>query len=164
MPSAKLLAMVLVWSALVASSVLGGQTRPADTLEAARTCLLVRAPREPADSFARRCAEEFIARNGYTSSPPTADTSLWAPESIEFASSWAEALQQRHNTLFPRAESAGCEAGGCAATFRYPSDTSACYMRIVTMSSSFKGMRMQHQLVQLAPQFPRARACAHQKP
>ncbi len=159
-----LLAMVLLWSAPIGSSVLAGQTRPADTLEAARTCLLVRAHREPADSFARRCAEEFIARNGYTSSPPTADTSLWTPESIEFASSWADALQRRHNTLFPRAESAGCETGGCAATFRYASDTSLCHMRIVTMSSSFKGMRMQHQEVQPAPGTPRARACARQKP
>ncbi len=132
-----LLAMVLLWSAPIGSSVLAGQTRPADTLEAARTCLLV---------------------------PPTADTSLWTPESIEFASSWADALQRRHNTLFPRAESAGCETGGCAATFRYASDTSLCHMRIVTMSSSFKGMRMQHQEVQPAPGTPRARACARQKP
>jgi hypothetical protein len=90
--------------AMVLGAPLSAQVRPADTLDSSRRCLFTRGRGESTSEFLRRCAEEFVARNGYTSAPPTADSTLWSPESIEFASSWQEVFQRRHNVLMPKAE------------------------------------------------------------
>jgi hypothetical protein len=49
------------------------------------------------------CAEEFIARNGYTAQSAAADTGLIAVESLESDSSIASLVRTRHNSLAPRA-------------------------------------------------------------
>ena len=135
----------LLVPAIVLGAPLGGQVRPADTLDASRRCLFSRGRHESTSEFLRRCAEDFVARNGYTSAPPTSDSTLWSPESIEFASSWQEVFQQRHNMLIPKGEGAGCDRIGCAATFRYANPANRCIVRVVTMSKTGNGMRMEHE-------------------
>lgn len=44
-----------------------------------------------------------MARNGYTGADPTVDSTAVAGESIEFATSLADLLAQRRNTLATRA-------------------------------------------------------------
>src|SRR5258705_374237 len=93
--------LIALASVTFLATVSSAQTRPipADTMDRARRCVFTQAPKESLSNFLQRCAEEFVARNGYTAAPPTSDSTLWAPESIEFASSWQEALQHRHNRL-----------------------------------------------------------------
>ncbi len=146
------------------SSRLVGQIRPADTVQLARTCTLAPKPTEFPESFARRCAEDFIGRNGYTSSAPAADSTLWVSEGIEFASSWAGVLRGRQNSLQAHAATVFCNSVECGATFRSARDPTPCYERIVTMTRSFKGMRMQHQGVAPAPGTKEARRCSRSKP
>src|SRR2546427_1338298 len=119
-------------STIFVATALSAQARPipADTLEPARRCVFTRAPKESTSAFLRRCAEDFVARNGYTSVPPASDSTLRATESIEFGSSWQQVVQRRHNELSPKAESAGCTKTGCAATFRYAGGD-ACIVRVV---------------------------------
>jgi hypothetical protein len=132
--------------AAFAAPVMAQVVRPADTLDHARRCAFSRRDKESASAFRTRCAEDFVARNGYTSGPPTSDSTLWATESIEFASSWQQLFQQRRNTLLPKADgAAGCDDNGCAATFRYADPAMKCIWRVVTMSRTGLGMRMQHQ-------------------
>jgi hypothetical protein len=138
---------------------LGGQVRPADTLDASRRCLFSRGRHESTSEFLGRCAEDFVARNGYTSAQPTSDSTLWSPESIEFASSWHEIFQQRHNTLMPTGEGAGCDRLGCAATFRYANPARRCIVRVVTMSKTGNGMRMEHQEAVPRPGSAEERKC-----
>jgi hypothetical protein len=127
-------------------SALRGQGRPlaADTVNPARRCAFTRGPKESIKAFVRRCAEDFVTRNGYTSVPPTSDSSLWATESIQFAPSWQAVFQQRHNQLVPKAEGIGCSKTSCSATFRF-SGSDPCVFRAVTMGKDGKGMRMEHQ-------------------
>jgi hypothetical protein len=137
--------VLLLASVVVLGGGLEGQTRPADTSETARRCSFTRGARESTAAFLKRCAEDFVARNGYTSAPATADSSLWASESIEYGSSWTQVSQSRRNTLLAQAASAGCDSIGCAATFRSTDPQQRCYLRVVTMTEKGTGMRMQHQ-------------------
>jgi hypothetical protein len=97
------------------------------------------------------CAEQFVARNGYTDRPAVADTSLLASESFELSSSAAEMLRMRDNTLEPQAvglcapspSEARAPTNGYIIAFRYR-DTAGT-MRGVTMSDRFTNLRMQHQ-------------------
>ena len=141
-------------------TALSAQARPipADTSDPSRRCAFTQALKESTSAFLRRCAEEFVARNGYTSAPATSDSTLWASESIEFASSWQEALKHRHNELMPKAESAGCDENGCAATFRYTGQN-GCIVRVVTMGKDGNGMRMEHQSAEPRPGSPEEQRC-----
>jgi hypothetical protein len=130
---------------LIFAAGLGAQTRPADTLDASRRCVVNRTPEESLGLYVKRCAEDFVTRNGYTSAPATNDSSQWATESIEIGSSWKEVLQWRHNTLRAQAVSAGCDSTGCAALFLSTDPKERCYWRVVTMNARGMGMRMQHQ-------------------
>src|SRR5712692_6923658 len=126
-------------------SPLVAQVRPAGTLITARRCTLARNPRGDPAAAATVCAEEFIKANGYTVTLPASDSSLWATEGIEFASSWAEVFAHRHNTLLPNAEHAGCDSMTCGVTFRLANAPDGCVLRVVTMTRHFTGMRVQHQ-------------------
>ena len=94
------------------------------------------------------CAEEFIARNGYTTQP-AADTALIALESIEWDSSFASLVRARQNSLASRAmgvcsserSPGGAPAGGYIVPFRAGDGT---YARAVTMSAAFSDLRVQH--------------------
>ena len=52
---------------------------------------------------AKRCAEEFVRRQGYTSAPAAVDSSTAVYEFIEPANTWQGVLKWRHNTLSPDA-------------------------------------------------------------
>ena len=107
----------------------------------------VRLP-SPADT-AGFCAEEFIARNGYTDLPPATDTTLIAFESIEWSASRPELLRERRKTLERHAVGI-CEpqssrvppAGQFIVAFR---SRDTAYMRAVTMSARYADLRVQHQ-------------------
>jgi hypothetical protein len=158
----KTLVVAILTLLVTIPAALRGQTRAADTLAAARRCLVTPLPREPNDSFLKRCAEDFVARNGYTAAPPASDSTLWASESFEFASSPAEALEHRRNTLVALAESAGCDRTGCAATFRYTNSALRCHVRVVTMTRTGNGMRMEHQDAVPVPGSKEERRCGKQ--
>ena len=135
-----------------------GRPLPSDTGNPARRCALTRGPKESLKGFVRRCAEDFVARNGYTSAPPTPDSTLWATESIQFAPSWQAVFHQRHSQLMPKAEGIGCGDTSCSATFRY-SGPGPCVFRIVTMGKDGNGMRMEHQSGVPIPGSGEARRC-----
>jgi hypothetical protein len=114
-----------------------------------RTCATIRESLPSAADTAISCAEEFIARNGYTDLRPAADTSRVAFESIDFAAGIAEVLRERHNSLERHAFgvceilplSAETKVGGFVVAFR-SRDTS--YARWVTMSDRYSDLRVQH--------------------
>lgn len=114
-----------------------------DTLPEPRRCTLVSTPAEPDSSLARRCAEEFIAVNGYTDAA-VVDSTRVAAETIQFGS-LEDILDQRHNTLVARAYSSSCTDRECSVAFRYRGHSSPCAMRLVTMDAHFDHLRMQHQ-------------------
>ena len=95
------------------------------------------------------CAEQFIARNGYTDLAPVADTTLIAFESLEWASGIEEMLRHRHNTLQRNALGVCKEPPGIRPTtgfvvvFRYRDTTLGA--RGVTMSKRFQELRVEHQ-------------------
>jgi hypothetical protein len=123
-----------------ASWLLLGQAEP-------RACRVARLPTEPAKVQAIRCAEEFIARNGYTSKAPTVDSASMAHESIVFAASPAEELRARRNSLEDHAigvcASAPRDSSGFTVVFRSKGHLGAA--RAVTMNAHFQELRVEHQ-------------------
>jgi hypothetical protein len=144
---------------LIAASM-SAQERPSDARDPARRCAVARGDKEPDSSFARRCAEEFVRRNGYTSVDAQVDSTTWAAEGIEWASSVSEILTYRRNTLMPHAIGVRCIPKGCGVTFAYRDSSFKCVFRMVTMSKGFRGMRMEHQDVFAPPGSPESRRCA----
>lgn len=112
-----------------------------DRAEGRRRCLL---PMNGAtrEEQAVRCAEWFIARQGYTDAPPVADTQLVVSEGIEWAASIAERLAQRRGSLQPRAFGL-CESpdGSFDVAFYMAGGQ---YARGVTMDARFGSLRVQH--------------------
>lgn len=111
-----------------------------------RTCGLPGLGLIPRDSAAVRCAEWFVARNGYTDQPP-ADSSALASESIEYARSLSDLLAQRRNSL-ARHAAVVCRYGrrgfGYTVGFRtrrHPDDSLG---RAVTMDTALKELRVEH--------------------
>ena len=140
---------LLVLLALLASvamyACLGGQNRDEpDAVDPRRRCGLSRGDAELPDLFAVRCAEWFVARQGYTEQPSVADSTAVAYESIEFAESTAELLMQRRGTLESRAMGV-CQGGarGSAWTvvFWNRGRTGA---RAVTLDEAFGSLRVEH--------------------
>jgi len=121
-------------------------------------CLLERQFRESRVAFARRCAEDFIKRSGYTTAP-VEDTSLVGFERIQFGTV-KDILNQRHGTLRPTAESVHCSKSGCSAVFHYADSSLVCVFRILTMKADFTELRVQHQGATYAPGTAGARRCA----
>ena len=111
----------------------------------AQTCPVPRGV--PGPEAAVRCAEAFIARNGYTPAPP-ADSAQLAFETIEWAVSLREILAQRRGTLEPRG-AALCEGGargpGYTVAFRYQESADTTRGRAVTMTPSHGRLRVEHQ-------------------
>ena len=95
-------------------------------------------------------AEQFIRENGYTDLPPTKDKSKIKYESIEWAPSIKELLDERYNTLermaygYVRENKGG---GGWTIVFRFAGSTSSVFGtgRGVTMGPDGSGMRVEHQ-------------------
>lgn len=77
----------------------GGLSQPirSDTAPSS-LCADLKTDRDPAVS-AVRCAERFIARQGYTDSPPTVDSTTIVYEFPEAARTWRGVLEMRRDTL-----------------------------------------------------------------
>ena len=131
-----------------------------ETTRDPRRCTVRPQPSQPVDSVAKQCAEEFIARNGYTDSPPTSDEALLVTESIEVYDHWPDVLGRRRNTLKPEARSASCTNQGCGVTFEYRDSSITCEYRIVTMTRELTAVRMEHQGLRPAPGTADAERCA----
>ena len=140
-PHVALIATLLVSAARPCAT----QTRAqVDSVDSLRRCELERRASESDDRFAIRCAEHFIAEQGYTASPPTVDTNSVVPEGIEWSSSKAEWLARRRGTLASHA------AGVCVRTddgrytvvFHGPDGGGA---RGVTLDATFGSLRVEHQ-------------------
>lgn len=69
----------------------------ADTIAVEQQRCILPAGTTPSDSAAIRCAELYVARNGYTDLPPTPDTSQWVGEFLDLG------MKHRRNTLQRRA-------------------------------------------------------------
>ena len=99
----------------------------------------------PAESAAVRCAEWFVARNGYTASVPDDSVSLRG-ESIEMARSRRELLAERHRQLTGHAVLL-CRSpriGGYGVGIPYENLIGPDTGRLVTMDTTFSDLRVQH--------------------
>ena len=98
------------------------------------------------DSIAVKCAEAFVARNGYTNAPAD-DSTLIAYEFIAPGRGAVEILKHRHNTLAPRAILL-ChdrrERPGFTIAFARPGDSALSQARAVTMDTSLDKLRIEH--------------------
>ena len=155
-PVPSLAILVLISSATFAE--------PPGTGTDARVCRLRGEQAEALDAVAKRCAEDFVRRNGYTRFEPTSDPSLLATENIEFCSSWTECLKDRRGTLKPTAHSSSCSEDGCSVAFQYSDPSLTCQYRIVTMTRELTEMLMQHQSSMPAPGTPEAERCKQVTP
>jgi hypothetical protein len=142
-------AVVLLIGLLVSAGVAGAQTRAAeDAQDSLRRCGLSRAGASP-EVFAVRCAEWFVARQGYTAHNSRLDTAVVVSEGIEWGASKRQWLRYRRNSLEPRA--VGICAGrraGYDVVFRARGDSTSA--RGVRIDSSFGSLRVQHQGFNLA--------------
>jgi len=132
----------------LASSVrapVSAQTRAeTDSTNPLRRCGSARATGDAAELYAVRCAEHFVAQQGYTDLPAVADSSAIVPEGIERGASKLDWLAGRRGTLDRRAAGVCVDTAGKRFTvvFRSASGRSA---RAVTMDATFGSLRMQHQ-------------------
>ncbi|MFN8575118.1 MAG: hypothetical protein U0132_23900 [Gemmatimonadaceae bacterium] len=115
--------------------------------DSSRFCGLTIPASLPRDSIAVRCAEAFVARNGYTD-VPVQDTGAIAHEFIEPGATPREVLSYRRHSLGSRGVTL-ChdrrEQPGFTVGFAAPADTVMQVGRAVTMDSSFRGVKMEHQ-------------------
>jgi len=123
---------------------LAAQTRAQeDSANVLRRCELQRRSDEPADHYAIRCAEHFVVGQGYTMSPPTADTNRVVPEGIEWAATKAEWLTYRRGTLDSNAVGVCIGPDGrYSVVFRRRPGSRA---RGVTLDATFGSLRVQHE-------------------
>ncbi len=128
--------------AILAAIVALGAASLSAQEETTRACA-AGASSEAASEAARRCAEEFVARNGYTLASPASDTLLLVVESIEREASWADRLAERRGTLLTPAISSDCTDLGCTVIFDF-APPAQCAGRAVTMTAQFTQMQVQH--------------------
>ena len=115
-----------------------------DSANTLRRCDVQRGADEPADQYAIRCAEHFVAEQGYTASSPTPDTNRVVPEGIEWSASKAQWLARRRGTLASHAVGVciGPDNGRYTVVFRDPRGGGA---RGVTLDAAFGSLRVEHQ-------------------
>lgn len=122
--------------------------------EEARQCPLK--PTDDVDSTetAVRCAEEFVARNGYTLVPPAWGSAQLAEEAFETGQPWSQVLARRRGTLKPKAVGVCVGASDRAdmaytVAFPYSDNRVTALVRVVTMNRTYGEMRMQQQQVRV---------------
>jgi hypothetical protein len=120
------------------------QTRAdADSANALRRCAVERAANESGEQFAIRCAERFVAEQGYTARPLAIDTTRIVAEGIEWSSLKSEWLSRRRGTLEARAAGVCVNPDGrYTVVFRGPQGEDT---RGVTLDATFGSLRMEHQ-------------------
>ena len=94
------------------------------------------------EAMARRCAEQFVGQNGYTSAPATDDSTRWVLEVGE-AGSWTRVFATREGTLAEEASAVQCSLRQCVVFFRMRRQSIACAYRAVTMTQVFTRMRLE---------------------
>jgi hypothetical protein len=111
-----------------------------------RACLVARLSTDSAKVHAIQCAQDFIARNGYTAKPPTVDSASMAHESIVFTTSVADELRDRRNSLEEHAvgvcSGSRGDSTGFTVVFRTRSHSGGA--RAVTMDAQFQELRVEH--------------------
>ena len=153
--------LLLVWAFPVLGAAVGcagpGDRRAAaDSAADSAAARLRRCPRalaalRPEAAAAVRCAEWFVARNGYTDLPPAPDT-LALVRSFDDVMSGAagpEVLGERRNALARRAVvlcGGAPEWAPFTVGFAHTGDSSMAYGRAVRMDSAFGGLRVLHAL------------------
>lgn len=105
-----------------------------------RACAVPMTEQTP-EAQAVACAEEFIARNGYTDAEP--DTARLATESIEWGPA-EETLKRRRGSLESPAAGVCADSAGYPYTVVFRHRSSQTSARAVTMTVRFDEMRVQH--------------------
>lgn len=116
-----------------------------------------------------KCAEEFIARNGYTLTPPVWGSAQLAEETFETGQPWSEVLARRRGTLKPKSVGVCVGASDRAdmvytVAFPYADNRVTALVRVVTMTASFGDLRMQHQDVRVRAMTDPDRNCQFRAP
>lgn len=143
------LLMLLLTLGCLASADLGSQTRAQDAADPRRRCTLSFQPEEMPERKAIRCAEWFIAVQGYTSAAPASDTALIVSDPYDLLESKRSVtywLFHRRGTLEPQAFGLCIRTGGFAYTvlFRYAAGAGRPVGRGVSMDSTYGSLRMVH--------------------
>ena len=104
-------------------------------------CLIPRDLSQKLETHARRCAEQFLADNGYTESVTAIDTARLVGERGERAVT-PEVLERRFGTLKPEASMVQCSGGDCFVFFELQGQAQRCRLRAVLMTWVFTRMRV----------------------
>lgn len=105
-------------------------------------CLLPRDLGENMEAMARRCAELFVAENGYTDRPATDDSTRWVMEDGD-EGPWLRVFAGRVGMLDRSATAVQCSAGQCVVFFRSRRLPQSCIYRAVTMSQVYTRIQLQ---------------------
>ena len=106
-----------------------------------RRCLIPRDLSQKLETHARRCAERFLAENGYTESIAEIDTSRIVTERGERTVTSA-VLEHRFETLASEASMVQCSGGDCFIFFELRDPSRPCRLRAVLMTWVFTRMRI----------------------
>jgi hypothetical protein len=116
---------------------------------AAFACFYTHAAESITVETAVKVAEEFVAKNGYTNVPASDVKAVLDNERIERTTDRRDQIQQRFNTLLPKA--IGAKKGrkgspdGWSVAFDYTSGKgSSETCRVVTMNSAGSDIRVEH--------------------
>ena len=124
----------------------GAHEIPPWLLNDRQRCLIPRDLSQKLETHARRCAERFLAENGYTESLAAIDTARLVGERGERAVTPA-VLEQRFATLHPDASMVQCSGGNCFVFFEVRDRAQPCRLRAVLMTWVFTRMRVRPGLV-----------------
>lgn len=106
-----------------------------------RRCLLPRDLSQTMETHAARCAERFLAENGYTESVASLDTARVVAERGERSVTPA-VLERRYATLDGGAAMVQCSRRECFVFFEVRERTRPCELRAVIMTWVFTQMRI----------------------
>ncbi len=110
-------------------------------LEDPRRCIIPRDLSQKMETHAVRCAERFLAENGYTEAVAAIDTSRTVTERGERSVTPA-VLERRFATLAPDAVMVQCSYRECYVFFEVRERTRPCELRAVIMTWVFTRMRI----------------------
>jgi hypothetical protein len=105
-------------------------------------CLLARDLRDNMEAMARRCAELFVAENGYTDLPATDDSTRWVMEAGDFGP-WPRVFAGRGGLLERAATTVQCSMRQCVVFFRSRRLPQYCVYRVVTMTQVFTRLQLE---------------------
>jgi hypothetical protein len=103
-------------------------------------CLLARDLGENMEAMARRCAELFVAENGYTDRPATNDSTRWVMEAGDEGPR-LRVLADRIGMLDRAATAVQCSVRQCVVFFRARRQPQSCAYRAVTMTQVYTRIR-----------------------